>query len=84
MTEPAHEQAAMPMSALLVGGDWACAEGDVGTLARNAELLAGCVAEPLRHELLDLARTCHVDYEHASERWCEVREHVHALLRERP
>ena len=72
------------MSELLVGGDWACADGDFGTIAHNAELLAYCVVEPLRHELLDVARACHEDHEHAAERWTEARTHVRARLGGRP
>jgi hypothetical protein len=65
---------------LLVGGDWACSYGDVGTLAHAAELLAACVPEPLRRELLEVARACHCDDEHAAERWHDAREHVRVAI----
>lgn len=68
------------MSALLAGGDWASAEGDLGTLAYNAELLACCVAEPLRQELIQVVRACRDDQDHAGERWLEAREHLRARL----
>lgn len=63
-----HHHDHSPMSALVVGSDWACANGDVGTLAHNAELLAGCVDEPLHVELVELARRCHEDRADAIER----------------
>jgi hypothetical protein len=68
------------MSALLAGGDWACSFGDVGTVAYAAELLAACVADPLRRELLEVARACHAGDEHAGERWHDAREHVRITL----
>jgi hypothetical protein len=80
MTEPIHDHARAPMSDLLVGGDWACAEGDLGTLAHNAELLACCVAEPLRREMIDVVHACHDDQDYAGERWREAREHLRARL----
>ena len=69
------------MSELLVGGDWACANNDVGTLARIAEMLAPCLAEPLRVELLEFARLCHDDAEQASNRWYTTRERLRLRLR---
>jgi hypothetical protein len=71
---------AVKIGELLAGGDWACSYGDVGTLAHAAELLAACVPEPLRHELLEVARACQADDEHAGERWHDAREHVRVAI----
>lgn len=69
------------MSALLVGSDWACANGDVGTVAYNAELLAVCLADPLRQQALEVARGCHEDRQDAIERWYELRARLRVALR---
>lgn len=77
----AHDRAHPAIGELLVGGDFAIAQGDLGTLAHNAELLALCVAEPLRRELLEVVECCHHRIEDASERWCEVSERLRSELR---
>lgn len=76
-----EEARAHPIGALFVGGDWACAEGQVGTLAHVAEQLAVCVAEPLRAELIALVRDCHERPERAAREWMRVRELAHDALR---
>lgn len=65
-----------PMSALMLHSDDACAHDDFASLAHDAELLACCVAEPLRNELLDVVRRCRDDRAHAAARWHEVRAHL--------
>lgn len=77
----AYDACHPPIGELIVGGDFAIAQGDLGTLAHNAELLALCVAEPLRHELLDVVDCCHHRIDDASGRWCEVRERLRVELR---
>ena len=79
---PAHvtENDHTPMTALLLVSDRACEEGDLGTLAHNAEMLACCLAEPLRLELLDLVHCCREDGERVASQWAVVREHLRARL----
>jgi hypothetical protein len=79
---PRESHPAHPMGALFVGGDWACAEGQLGTLAYVADLLSRCVAEPLRIELVALVRTCHDRPEGAAREWMRVRALAQRALRE--
>jgi hypothetical protein len=73
------------MSALFVGGDWASAHNELGSLAHVAEQLAVCVAEPFHRELIELAQLCHDDSDAAGRRWLEVRERLrHALAHGNP
>ena len=69
------------MSELLVGGDWACAEGDTATMAHVASQLASCLAEPLRAQMLGFCATCRNDPAHAGDEWSRVREMARAALR---
>jgi hypothetical protein len=63
-------------SALLFGGDWACAHGDTAGLAHVAKLLAPHVPADRRAELAELARLCRSDHEHACERWLVLRRMI--------
>ena len=71
-----------PMTSMLRGCDQACAHADLDTLAHHAELLSLCVAEPLRHELLDVARGCLAAAEDVPTRLSAVRDHLRAALPE--
>ncbi|MCE9576123.1 MAG: hypothetical protein K8W52_23435 [Deltaproteobacteria bacterium] len=82
MPAPRPTPAPAPMSSMILGCDAACAHADLGTLAHHTELLSLCVAEPLRRELLDVARSCHDDAAHAPSRWYAARDHLRAELRE--
>lgn len=68
------------MGELLVGGDWACAEGDAATLSHCAELLAVCFAEPYRTTLIEIAHLGHSDPELAATRWADLRVTLRAKL----
>jgi protein-L-isoaspartate(D-aspartate) O-methyltransferase len=65
---------------LCVGGDWACAHGDLSGLRDVAQRLAEQVPEPLHCELVALADACHADADHAPERWAQLKELVYREL----
>jgi hypothetical protein len=62
--------------ALLFGGDWACAHGDLETLSFIATQLSSRVVDPLRLELIELVELCGCDEELAARRWPELRQRV--------
>jgi hypothetical protein len=66
---------------LVVGGDWACAHGDLGGLADVARRLATLAGEPLRRELVALADACHRDPDQATAAWVRVKTGVLRSLR---
>ncbi|HTJ40561.1 MAG TPA: hypothetical protein VL463_00635 [Kofleriaceae bacterium] len=68
------------MGELLVGGDWACAEGDAATLSHVAELLALCFAEPYRTNLIEISHLGHSDPELAATRWADLRVQLRSKL----
>jgi hypothetical protein len=59
---------------LCVAGDWACAHGDLGTLASIAESLAARADEPLHCTLEALGESCRVAPERAVELWFRLRD----------
>lgn len=67
----AHE-----IGTLRIGGDWACAHGDLSALRHVAQCLAVHVDEPLHRELLALAETCSDDPDHAVERWVRIKDQL--------
>lgn len=64
---------------LCVGGDWACAHGDVETLGFIALRLAELVHEPLHCELAALAEQCRGDPTHANEAWARIKPRLQAV-----
>jgi hypothetical protein len=62
--------------ALLFGGDWACAHGDLETLSFIARELSTRVVEPLKRELADLEELCRRDEELAARRWPQLRNRM--------
>lgn len=62
--------------ALVFGGDWACAHGDIEALAYIAKQLSERVDEPLGLELRELAQLCNRDYVLASRRWPALRDRL--------
>ena len=78
------ETRAPPLGTLLVGGDWACADGDVGTLAHVAGQLAERLDDELRAELLELVNRCHHVPDKAGAAWARLRELLAARARELP
>ncbi len=59
--------------ALLFGGDWACAHGDVEALGWVAKLLAGRLSGSIQLELCVLERLCREDGVLATRRWALLR-----------
>jgi len=72
--------AAHAIGQLCVGGDWACAHGDLAGLRDIAQRLAEQLSEPLHCELVALADACHADAEQAPERWEQLKERVYREL----
>ena len=62
---------------LLVGGDWACAHNEIGTLRHVAGTLALVEGGEVRDQLLEIERLCVEDSEAALGRWCAIRERLH-------
>ncbi len=63
---------------LCVGGDWACANGDLETLAVIADQLAALAHEPLHCELVELSQLCKRDPDRAVAAWLELKPRVRA------
>ncbi|HSD90936.1 MAG TPA: hypothetical protein VLB44_25605 [Kofleriaceae bacterium] len=55
--------------ALLFGGDWAIAHGNVGGLANIARQLANRVTGSLRNDLVELSNLCSGQADLAVSRW---------------
>lgn len=62
---------------LCVGGDWACAHGDLSALRDVALKLAASVAEPLHCYLVQLAEACYYDPFRAVELWNRLKDQVY-------
>ena len=61
---------------LCLGGDWACANGDLGALGHIAERLANCTPERLHGELIGLSKLCRTDPDHATAAWVRLKSEV--------
>lgn len=61
---------------LCLGGDWACANGDLEALGDIAARLVPHTAEPLRSELVALSALCRDDPDHATAVWGRLRSRV--------
>lgn len=66
------------LGVLLVGGDWACAHGDLAGLAEVAKRLGSLTKGEIRTEAFTLARLCVADHQLAAGRWFELRTRMHA------
>lgn len=62
---------------LCVGGDWACANGDLGGLRDVAKRLAAFAPEPIHRELVALAAACVADPDRAVAIWTRVKVRLH-------
>jgi hypothetical protein len=62
---------------LCVGGDWACAHGDLPTLGSIAYQLAVYSQEPLHCELAQLADLCRRDEPRATTVWASVKDRLY-------
>ncbi len=76
-TRPLTREIAHTTGELCVGGDWACAHGDVSALRNIALQLAVSVPEPLHCRLVKLAEACHSDPERAAELWSQLKQHLY-------
>lgn len=61
---------------LCVGGDWACANGDLEALGDIASRLVGCTPEPLHCELVGLSELCRTDPDQATAVWVRLKGRV--------
>ena len=58
---------------LVIGGDWACAHGDLSTLHFIARQLSEHAQPPLKRQLLGCADACYNDPDRAAELWASLR-----------
>ena len=68
------------MGPLLVGADWACAHGHMGTLAHVLTQLCCCVEGELSDELREVAAQCCQGSAQACERWEEIQRRLRERL----
>lgn len=73
---PTHS-ATRTLDELCVGGDWACAHGDVSGLRYIAQQLAACAHEPLHCALMELADACIGDPDRAVQLWSQIKNQVY-------
>lgn len=73
---PAHPTA-HAIGVLCLGGDWACAHGDLSGLHDVARQLAAHVGEPLHCEVMALADLCQGDGDRAGALWATLRDRLH-------
>lgn len=64
------------ISTLCMGGEWACAHGDVAGLRDVVHRLEAFVPASVRAELRAVAEACRHDAEHASALWVVAERHV--------
>lgn len=77
MTMPTTPRSRTPrIGELWLGGDWACAHGDLAGLRRVAEQLCELETEPLRPELCRIADACTSDPDRAMKLWFAVRDRL--------
>lgn len=61
---------------LCLGGDWACANGDLGALGDIAERLRICSPAALHRELAGLSDLCRHDPDRATAAWVQLKNRV--------
>ena len=61
---------------LCLGGDWACANGDLGALGDIADRLVAYCPESLHRELAALSALCRHDPDHATAAWVQLKRRV--------
>lgn len=62
---------------LCVGGDWACANGDISALRHVALQLAAYTPEPLHCYLAELADACYATPDRAVDLWNQMKERLY-------
>jgi hypothetical protein len=83
-TPSAPEPIARTIAKLCVGGDWACAHGDLAALGDIADRLADYAPETLHCELVALADQCRCDPDGAVAVWMRLKEQVRGAREPRP
>lgn len=71
-----HDPLARTIGKLCLGGDWACANGDLEALGDIASRLVTCTPEPLHGELVGLSSLCRSDPDRATAAWVRVKSRV--------
>lgn len=66
---------------LCVGGDWACARGDLPALRDVARQLADYVSEPLHCELEALIAACGMGTDRAVTLWDALKDRIYREVR---
>jgi hypothetical protein len=66
---------------LCVGGDWACANGDLGALRSVAQQLADYVPEPMHCALEALVSACYCDPARAAALWDGLKDQIYREVR---
>lgn len=61
---------------LCLGGDWACANGNLGALGDIADRLITCSPAPLHCELARLSALCRYDPDRAIAAWVQLKNRV--------
>jgi len=71
-----HSEDTHAIGKLCVGGDWACAHGDIEALGYIAGRLAEYTRESLHGELVELADLCRCDSDRAVATWLRLKKQV--------
>jgi hypothetical protein len=74
-------EASETIGKLCVGGDWACANGDLGGLRHVAQQLADYVPEPVHCELDTLIVACASDPDRAARLWDAIKNQLYREVR---
>jgi hypothetical protein len=69
---------------LCLGGDWACANGDLKALGDIASRLVSCTPEPLQGELNGLTELCRREPDQATAAWVRLKNQVLASVAPSP
>jgi hypothetical protein len=75
-TAGSPDPVARTIGKLCMGGDWACAHGDLEALGDIAARLAGYAGEPLHRELVALSSQCRNDPDGATAAWVRLKNQV--------
>jgi hypothetical protein len=74
---PTPKERAFTIGELCVGGDWACAHGDLAGLRHIAKQLAEQLREPMHCDLVILADSCYGDPDQAVARWMALKDQLY-------
>lgn len=61
---------------LCIGGDWACAHGDLGALRYVAQCLADHTSGALHRDLIALSDACYDEPDLAAAAWVQLKDRV--------